>query len=104
MDSPEENLQEKKPARKLGRQDDLVEKLKAEFENIGTSPKELAKSSAAPVILNEEKSSEESLADASPKQVGRSFADAQDDKNVKPQKQGKEKPGSLSQAKPRGKK
>ena len=83
--------------KKLGRQDDLVERLKAELAGEETQTKESTKSSDKPVILNEAKLSEESLADTSSKESDirqRSFANTQDDKNVKPQKQGKTKPRS----------
>lgn len=99
MDSPEENAQEKKPVRKLGRQDDLVERLKAELAGIGTtSSDELVKDASSdttttPVVnpsVNEESQDTKGKSkDSSP-----SVQNDKQDKPKKPQVEGKSKPRS----------
>lgn len=85
----------KKPTKKLGRQDELVEKLKAELEGVSAATTKKSESQQ-PVIP--------SPTDSSPESTLSAANVAQNDKIKKSQKPGKVKPRSLSRAKSRGKK
>ncbi len=113
MDDSVQSEIEKKPTRKLGRQDELVEKLKAEFEDVGTPSKdETQEKQAKSETAKAEKESEGRLSPnaASPRRgatgderirgdqpqdarVGEQESGAAD-RSGKPQKPGKAKPRS----------
>ncbi len=85
----------KKPARKLGRQDDLVEQLKAEFKDVGAStpviPSDTVKDGECGNLSEKIKIATSS---STPRNDETGSSTRQDDKKVKTQKPGKVKPRS----------